>query len=103
MSYGQTGSGKTYTILGDDHNPGIAPRTFSEVFKIANEVKHKFDTTISFYVLELYNDKLIDLLSPHSNLNSLDSPDTNKLEIRRDRTGLVWISGSILYNRLSHV
>ncbi|XP_035709051.1 kinesin-like protein KIN-14I isoform X2 [Folsomia candida] len=86
-AYGQTGSGKTYTILGDEINPGIAPRTFSEIFSIAKETSHSYETTVSFYVLELYNDKLIDLLNPNGT-------DCDRLEIRKDRRGTVWVAGA---------
>ena len=97
----QTGSGKTYTILGDEGHPGIAPRTFSEIFSLAQDMSQTYETLVSFYVLELYNDKLIDLLNPPSHLNPTDSPDTNKLEIRRDRRGTVWVSGNTnSYNAL---
>jgi hypothetical protein len=85
-AYGQTGSGKTYTILGEDGNPGIAPRTFSKIFSLAAEISHSYETSVSFYVLELYNDKLIDLLNPNGT-------DCDKLEIRKDRRGTVWVAG----------
>ncbi|ODN02246.1 Kinesin-like calmodulin-binding protein [Orchesella cincta] len=91
-AYGQTGSGKTYTILGDDTHPGIAPRTFAEIFLVAEEMSQTYETTVSFYVLELYNDRLIDLLSPSSGPNA--TGDADKLEIRRDRRGTVWVSGA---------
>lgn len=97
-AYGQTGSGKTYTILGDEQHPGIAPRTFSEIFQLADEISQSYETSVSFYVLELYNDRLIDLLT-----GSADSSD--KLEIRRDRRGTVWVAGWLensknLYHKL---
>lgn len=34
FAYGQTGSGKTFTLLGDDAQPGIAPRSFRKLFEI---------------------------------------------------------------------
>lgn len=91
-AYGQTGSGKTYTILGDEVNPGIAPRTFAEVFSVAEEMSQSYETCVSFYVLELYNDRLIDLLST-SNTGGGTAGESDKLEIRRDRRGTVWVSG----------
>lgn len=63
-AYGQTGSGKTYTILGDESNPGLAPRTFNKVFQLAKDYRARFDISVSTYILELYNDKLLDLLRP---------------------------------------
>lgn len=98
--YGQTGSGKTYTILGNDENPGIAPRTFCEIFSLANEMSQTYETVVSFYILELYNDKLIDLLNPvainNNSALSTENQEPSKLEIRRDRRGTVWVSGRFL-------
>lgn len=34
FAYGQTGSGKTYTIQGTDENPGLTPRSITEMFNI---------------------------------------------------------------------
>lgn len=34
FAYGQTSSGKTYTMLGDEHNPGITPMVVREIFKL---------------------------------------------------------------------
>jgi Kinesin motor domain len=61
-AYGQTGSGKTHTIIGGDADPGLAPRTFHRIFELANEYSTQFHVHVSIYMLELYNDKLIDLL-----------------------------------------
>ena len=65
MAYGQTGSGKTYTMLGCKDNPGIAPRAFKRLFKLADENSNRHVVTVSTYMLELYNDKLVDLLKNH--------------------------------------
>ncbi len=61
-AYGQTGSGKTHTIIGDDVHPGLATRTFQRIFQLANDHQAQFDVQVSCSMLELYNDKLIDLL-----------------------------------------
>lgn len=61
-AYGQTGSGKTHTIIGDDTQPGLAPRTFERIFQLAIDHQTQFDVHVSCSMLELYNDKLIDLL-----------------------------------------
>ena len=61
-AYGQTGSGKTHTIIGDDTLPGLAPRTFERIFQLAADHQAQFDVHVSCSMLELYNDKLIDLL-----------------------------------------
>ena len=61
-AYGQTGSGKSHTIIGDDTQPGLAPRTFERIFQLVNEHEAQFDVKVSMSMLELYNDRLIDLL-----------------------------------------
>ena len=61
-AYGQTGSGKTHTMLGSEAEPGIAPRAFQRIFQIAADARHKFAVKVTAYMLELYNDRLLDLL-----------------------------------------
>lgn len=69
-AYGQTGSGKTHTIIGDDIQPGLAPRTFDRIFQLASDHQAQFDVQVSCSMLELYNDKLIDLLrGDHAEVN----------------------------------
>ncbi len=87
FAYGQTGSGKTYTMIGGKDSkgviasPGIAPRAFSEIYRIldanrfagkifcglsnnAFSCSDKFSFSVACYMLELYNDRLIDLFNP---------------------------------------
>ncbi|KAB7495517.1 Kinesin-like calmodulin-binding protein, partial [Armadillidium nasatum] len=90
MAYGQTGSGKTYTMLGTDAKPGIAPRAFERIFDLMEEGNCKFDCVVSVYMLELYNDKLVDLLKNNAYTESMD-----KLEIKKDKKGVVFVSGAI--------
>ncbi|KAI8378632.1 hypothetical protein BD560DRAFT_389939 [Blakeslea trispora] len=73
LAYGQTGSGKTYSMgtgLESTINPeheGIVPRCIVDLFRNLNERSESnpeftFEVLVSF--LELYNEELIDLLSP---------------------------------------
>eukprot|EP01024_Parvocaulis_polyphysoides_P068906 TRINITY_DN8415_c0_g3_i1.p1 TRINITY_DN8415_c0_g3~~TRINITY_DN8415_c0_g3_i1.p1 ORF type:complete len:1248 (-),score=162.33 TRINITY_DN8415_c0_g3_i1:331-4074(-) len=64
FAYGQTGSGKTFTIQGDQQNPGLTPRGVSELFRIIRRDNAKFQFSIKCYMLELYQDTLMDLLDP---------------------------------------
>ncbi|KAM7449659.1 hypothetical protein ABFA07_002571 [Porites harrisoni] len=91
FAYGQTGSGKTYTMIGDKElkSPGIAPRAMEAIFNLMNEQKSKFSFKVHCYMLELYNDRLIDLLAPHGK-------EPAKLDIKKDKKGLVFVQGSIL-------
>ncbi|XP_048835607.1 uncharacterized protein LOC125710195 isoform X2 [Brienomyrus brachyistius] len=90
FAYGQTGSGKTFTMVGDKDlkNPGITPRTFRAIFHITQENSSKFDFKVSMCMLELYNERLLDLfVSPVDALGK-------RIEIKKDRRGLVIAHGA---------
>uniref|UniRef100_A0A3Q3M2W2 Kinesin-like protein n=1 Tax=Mastacembelus armatus TaxID=205130 RepID=A0A3Q3M2W2_9TELE len=66
MCFGQTGAGKTYTMSGSTKSykqRGIIPRALQEVFQ---EVEKRTEYSISVHMsyLEIYNETLVDLLSP---------------------------------------
>ncbi|KAI2664762.1 Kinesin-like protein KIN-14E [Labeo rohita] len=90
FAYGHTGSGKTFTMVGDRdrRNPGIIPRTFTKIFEIIHDNESKFEFKVSAYMLELYNDRLQDLfVSPAEAFSK-------RIEIKRDRKGLVFAQGA---------
>lgn len=88
FAYGQTGSGKTYTMIGEKPEKlGLAPRAFTRVFEILEENKHKFTYEVSVYMLELYCDKLRDLLGGNSD---------DKMEIKKDKAGMVFVQGATI-------
>eukprot|EP00958_Prasinococcus_capsulatus_P007212 scaffold668_cov385-Prasinococcus_capsulatus_cf.AAC.17 len=86
FAYGQTGSGKTYTIHGDSRSPGLQPRAMEELFSILERDANKFSFEVEVYMLELYQDQLMDLLSPDNSA---------KLEIKKDQKGLVTVQGAV--------
>lgn len=76
FAYGQTGTGKTYTMSGDivimgdldsrdkillGEHAGIIPRVLVDLFKQLSEESDDYSVKISF--LELYNERLKDLLA----------------------------------------
>ena len=68
FAYGQTGSGKTWTMegeLGNFEKEGLTPRMVNEIF---NKIETENSDEISFFLeisyLEIYNEKLRDLLEP---------------------------------------
>ena len=71
LAYGQTSSGKTHTMLGEDldneEERGIIPRMVTGFFeKIADQPEDiEFSIRVSF--LEIYNEKIKDLLDPKKN------------------------------------
>ncbi|KAJ6417450.1 hypothetical protein OIU84_003214 [Salix udensis] len=82
FAYGQTGSGKTFTIYGSEGNPGLTPRATSELFKILRRDRNKFSFMLKAYMVELYQDTLVDLLLP-KNMKRV------KLDIKKDSKGMV--------------
>ncbi|EJD75153.1 CBR-KLP-4 protein [Loa loa] len=65
FAYGQTGSGKSYTMMGTAENPGIIPRLCCSIFQKIDELTSDnlaFKVEVSY--LEIYNEKVRDLLDP---------------------------------------
>ena len=63
FAYGQTASGKTFTLTGSPSNPGIIPLAVSDLFaQIRSTPDREFLLRASY--IELYNENIIDLLSP---------------------------------------
>ncbi|KAK1410608.1 hypothetical protein QVD17_37145 [Tagetes erecta] len=89
FAYGQTGSGKTFTIYGSDNNPGLTPLATSELFKILKRDGNKFSFSLKAYMLELYQDTLVDLLLPKQAKRS-------KLEIKKDSKGMVTVENATI-------
>lgn len=87
FAYGQTGSGKTYTIMGpstknelqSDQSPeaGLLPRVISYLFEEIQKREAQENVHYSCFVsfMEIYNEKIKDLLNPQENrkLNILSS------------------------------
>jgi len=64
FAYGQTGSGKSYTMVGYNQNKGIVPMMCEELFRrIEREKSSKTEFQITFSMLEIYNEKVRDLLA----------------------------------------
>nr|XP_020473154.1 kinesin-like protein KIF9 [Monopterus albus] len=66
LCFGQTGAGKTYTMTGSTESyqyRGIIPRALQEVFReVDKRTEHSLSVLLSY--LEIYNETLVDLLSP---------------------------------------
>lgn len=87
FAYGPTGTGKTHTMLGTPTDPGIIPRVINGLFEKIEESKKidndvwKYTVTLSY--LEIYNEKVQDLLEPSG----------SDLPIREDNKKNIFISG----------
>jgi len=62
FAYGQTGSGKTFTMDGPKENPGVNFRAIQELFRLSKEREGEYKTQVSISILEIYNEKIRDLL-----------------------------------------
>ncbi|KAF7130507.1 hypothetical protein RHSIM_Rhsim10G0188900 [Rhododendron simsii] len=95
FAYGQTGSGKTFTIYGSEKNPGLTPRATSELFKILKRDSNKFSFSLKAYMVELYQDTLVDLLLPKNAKHP-------KLDIKKDSKGMVSIENATVVSITTH-
>lgn len=87
FAYGQTGSGKTFTIYGSENNLGLTPRATSELFRILKKDNKKYSFSLKVYMVELYQDTLVDLLLPKNAKQS-------KLDIKKDTKGMVFVENA---------
>ncbi|XP_026508882.1 chromosome-associated kinesin KIF4A [Terrapene carolina triunguis] len=82
LAYGQTGSGKTYSMGGtytadQEHEPtvGVIPRVIKLLFQ-EKERRLEWEFTLKVSYLEIYNEDILDLLSP--------SRERSQISIRED-------------------
>lgn len=68
FAYGHTGSGKTYTMDGPVELPGINQRAIMQLFETAKERTGDIRYEIKVAMMEIYNEKIRDLLNT-SNTN----------------------------------
>jgi len=79
FAYGQTGSGKTYTMEGTLAQPGLTFQTLSELYHVMNEERaDSFVHTLSISVLEIYNERIRDLLADAAFADSLEVIHTSR-------------------------
>ncbi|KAL0984504.1 hypothetical protein UPYG_G00142360 [Umbra pygmaea] len=86
FAYGPTGAGKTHTMLGSQEQPGVIPRAVREVFnlvKAKGKEDDSWDYSIGMSYLEIYNEKVLDLLCPSA----------HDLPIREDKDRNILIPG----------
>ena len=73
FAYGQTGSGKSFSMMGAPDQPGIIPRLCVSLFdRIAKSEKSKLgDAKVEVSYMEIYNEKVFDLLDMTSQKSGL--------------------------------
>jgi kinesin family protein 13 len=65
LTYGQTSSGKSYTMMGTAKEPGLIPRICDRIFaRISEESNDETSFKIEVSYMEIYNEKVHDLLDP---------------------------------------
>ena len=92
FAYGQTGSGKTFTMYGkrdDDRLQGIAPRAMRELYQVIEAQSNEYEVKVTCYMLELYNDQLVDLL-----VSKKERDAQGKLDIKLDKRGVVVVQNA---------
>lgn len=63
LAYGQTGSGKTYTMMGQKNDYGIIPLMVRDILRQRDSlIKDKINCEMTFSYVEIYNEKVRDLL-----------------------------------------
>lgn len=63
LAYGQTGSGKTFTMMGSGADAGIIPLVVTDILRQKeNLVEARINCDVSFSYVEIYNEKVRDLL-----------------------------------------
>uniref|UniRef100_K3WGA2 Kinesin motor domain-containing protein n=1 Tax=Globisporangium ultimum (strain ATCC 200006 / CBS 805.95 / DAOM BR144) TaxID=431595 RepID=K3WGA2_GLOUD len=85
--YGQTGTGKTFSmegVPGDAEYAGIIPRVMDDVFDGIQNMQADLEFLVRVSYIEIYLEKIRDLLEPSS----------NNLSVRESRERGVWIAGA---------
>lgn len=72
FAYGMTGSGKTFSMQGTAEDPGIIPRSATLLFEKLRTTRGA--TTVKISYMEIYNERVADLLHP----------DTPEVSLRDD-------------------
>ncbi|KAG7389491.1 hypothetical protein PHYPSEUDO_010376 [Phytophthora pseudosyringae] len=88
IAYGQTGSGKTYTIVGGraPESLGLIPRAMETIFEeMARIDSSEYDGALTASFVEIYQEKLRDLLLPNS---------SRPLRLREDKEHDVRVEGA---------
>ncbi|KAG5934207.1 hypothetical protein E4U53_000739 [Claviceps sorghi] len=80
FAYGQTGSGKSYSMMGYGKEVGITPNICQEMFNRIDAIQQDKTTkcTVEVSYLEIYNERVRDLLNPTTkgNLKVREHPST---------------------------
>lgn len=86
LAYGMTGSGKTFTMSGDRQEPGLIPLCVANIFDriecASDSCGVSYKIKVSY--LEIYNEKILDLLAQPEQNSRQFNRSTGGLKIRDD-------------------
>lgn len=81
FAYGMTGTGKTFSMQGTATSPGVIPLAITDIFSFIRETPHReFLLRVSY--LEIYNEKIHDLLS--ASANGAVAAQQEEIKLRED-------------------
>lgn len=89
FAYGQTGTGKTFTMEGTPDNRGVNYRALEELFRSSTERSSMIRYEFSVSMLEVYNEKIRDLLAENS------YQPAKKLEVKQVPDGTQDVPGLV--------
>lgn len=86
FAYGQTGSGKSYSMVGsdtDEEHKGLLPRLLRKLFeKSSDSDSETVSSTVDVSMIEIYNERVYDLLNPHILQNTKGRHHSQSLKVR---------------------
>lgn len=84
FAYGMTGTGKTFSMQGTKDSLGVIPSAVKDIFSYIRETpEREFLLRVSY--LEIYNEKILDLLSPPTaTSNAPGAPQPEEIKLRED-------------------
>jgi len=107
FSYGQTGSGKTYTMqgIGSGEEEGLIPRSIKQILATARKLRAQgWEFYLDASFLEIYNEKINDLLSTFSGAVCPDEAKSNRAgyDVKKNRAGETYVS-NLKYFRVNEM
>lgn len=83
FAYGMTGTGKTFSMQGTASSPGVIPLAITDIFSYIRETpSREFLLRVSY--LEIYNEKIHDLLSMPTGSGVGGAPQQEEIKLRED-------------------
>ncbi len=83
FAYGQTGSGKSFSVVGYGQNKGIVPLVCEEIFN-KSATMADIQVEVTFSMLEIYSEKVRDLLNSKGDKASLTIREDPKIGFYRN-------------------